>query len=1568
MFHPLVESWFAETYTAPTPVQKEAWPLIAKGENVLAVAPTGSGKTLAAFLVSISRFIDGTWDPARLCCLYVSPLKALNEDIKRNLIEPVESLRKKAAAGPRPKAGFSGPEDRPLGAFPDIRVETRSGDTPQAERRRFLLRPPSILAVTPESLAILLLNPRGREVLSTLRCLVLDEIHAVMGTKRGAFLSSQIDRLSLVAGEFQRVALSATVNPLEQAAEFAGGLAGGAGNYKKREMRIVAPAAEKRIDFLVEFPRDLEYSEASAKESAEKFAAEKTGFGETTPDRYSRRYTILINYILERIRALDGAGGGKRSTLLVFTDSRRRCERISHLLNQAAGERISLCHHGSLSKEIRRDVEQSLAEGRIPCVVATSSLELGIDVGAVDEVILAGSVSSSAQTLQRIGRAGHGVARISRARFVPFLPMDIINGAAIAGAVAEKEIEETRPVKNPLDILAQIVLALAAEKPRTSAELYAIVKGFGAFSELEKSNFDQVIAMLAGRYTDGKDVAGERDASGENSAENGGSDGGENTARLREIKPRLLVDIDGSCHAAAGVVSLLYLSGGVIPNRGLYSMRLPDGTRIGELDEEFVFERRPGDSFDFGAHSWSIVDIGDEAITVIPLERDAGFQPFWKADTPFRSPVLTRRVLDMFDNYENSAGKAPPVFPCLSEEAAEALGDLLEKQRDAQGAVRLPGRAYIPVEIIDSAARPDSYRIVFHSFRGGALNYPLGFALAGLLEETTGTRVETIINDNAILLLVSRPLDPEALIGGLLLELAGKGEACFRGRLESSGIFGAAFREAAEISMIINRGNFGRRVPLWVTRRQAKRLYDKVSGRADFPAVTEAWRICLADRFDMNGFRELLENLADGTVKMGVFRTSSPSPFSRDLSWKETGAFMYEYDERNDILGRPGKAGDYARSSLADRAVADAIGDPRLRPRLPALNEFGAKLRRELSGWAPEDPLSLAEWVRERVAIPADEWETLAGFLPAELREELRRDPGLDGRIAEITLDGAEIPVVVHSALLAAPRPAAFLSRLGEWLRYEGPVSSRRIAAVFGCGEAEAKDAAEALVEAGEAAGGIRAEGAESADDLYCDAENFDLLLRLARKQARPRIRERPAALLAPFLSLRQGIIPKADRSGDSAFAALSCYAAPAPLWETEILPARIWDYKPEILDGALGAARLVWLGAEKERIAFCAPDELELIWSAPGPDGPRVKQEAALRAIAAFCGRYRNFWEIRDELVRSGLVENIPGSAANGSAAGLIWKAVWASLISSDSFEAVRRGLERGFNLKTSARDRSGRAAGNIPGITPRCAPSGSRGSRFVPRALREKWREGAPLPGNWFSLLPEPEYDPRARPGGSQSPDALHITPDAALPDEFSALEEAELNRDRVRLLLRRWGILAKPFFERENPAFSWSSLLPAMRRMELAGELVTGRFVEGIHSLQFASPAIAAELEAAGDVSAVYWMNAADPASPAGLAVDGLDRRLPPRTAGARLCFRGGGLAAVSTKNGRELEIFVPPGSVPEIAAFIKAPRTRVCGPVRKLVIETINGQNAAASPWADPLIEAGFIADRGRLFLW
>jgi ATP-dependent Lhr-like helicase len=474
----------------------------------LALAPTGSGKTLTAFLVAIDRFIRGTYPPEDLSVLYVSPLKALNEDIRRNLLEPISALQSCFKTRGIP--------------FPELRVDTRSGDTSQGERRRFLKTPPAILAVTPESLAIMLLNPRSRAVLAGVKYLILDEIHAVLGTKRGSFLFCQVDRLALIAGEFQRVSLSATLQPPEGAAELVGGLKALEGGYENRQVSIVAPPAEKKISLVIDFPPD----QAESRQ----------------PDRYGQRYTVLVNTILERIAVNSGSRGGEvrgDEATLVFTDSRRRAERIALLVNEAAGKTVAFTHHGSLSREVRREVEAGLSSGRLPCVVATSSLELGIDIGRIAEVILAGTPVSSTGAIQRIGRSGHGVGLVSRGRLLPFHGLDLLAAAALGAAVRDKEIEETRVIENPLDILAQIILALCVEKNRNVDELYHVLRGFSVFKTLSHSAYDRVIRMLLGRYE---------------------------AFRLRNIKPRLYLDGEtGALCPLKGAEFLLYSSGGLLP-------------------------------------------------------------------------------------------------------------------------------------------------------------------------------------------------------------------------------------------------------------------------------------------------------------------------------------------------------------------------------------------------------------------------------------------------------------------------------------------------------------------------------------------------------------------------------------------------------------------------------------------------------------------------------------------------------------------------------------------------------------------------------------------------------------------------------------------------------------------------------------------------------------------------------------------------------------------------------------------------------------------------------------------
>ena len=1492
-FHPIISSWFTETYGNPTSVQAEAWPLIEKGENVLALAPTGSGKTLTAFLSAISRFcVEGKekYNAEKLSVLYISPLKALNEDIKRNLLEPLAAVKLRFE-----KEGVP---------FPLVRVETRSGDTPQSQRRRFYIHPPSILALTPESFAIILLNPKGRQVLSNVKYLIIDEVHALLGNKRGAFLSCQIDRLALIAGEFQRISLSATVRNPQLTADFVGGIG--------RKVNIVSPPAEKKIDFSIEFP-DVDIETTPNKKG-----------GLSNVEKYGMRYTPLIEYILRRI--------WEGSTLLVFAESRRRAERLCFFINQEAEyffarngcpkEReikgtVAFPHHGSLSKEIRRAVEKGLAEGKLPCVVATASLELGIDIGSIDEVILAGSTGNVSQALQRIGRSGHKVGQTSKGKLFAFHGMDLLAAAALKSAVDERDIEEIKPIENPQDILAQLILSLCCEKDRKIDELYELITKFYIFKNLKYDTYLRVVQMLAGLASNSK-----------------GS--GENT-RLRDIKPRIWLDkIEGVIGKLDGTITLLYSSGGVIANRGLYSMRLSDGTKIGELDEEFVWERSIGDCFDFGARGWRVTSIGAEAVEVTPLEKRADFIPFWKSDTQFRSYNLTQRILSILYYYNNTS----EIKTDLSSEANDSLKSFLNLQRKAQKGLSLADKKNIIIEIITGTElNRDFCSVVLHNFLGGRINYPLSLALSKELEDKINLRVASFSNDDSILFLIPRlgleEIKIEELFHKALFSLDNieennltHGERLFRNRLESSGVFGANFREAAERSLLLPKAPFGKRTPLWIMRQRSKRLFDAVANEDGFPVTAESWRSCLVDIFDMEGFRDLISAVKNKSVTVSYFYTNLPSPFSKDVVRQETNTFMYEYDERAD-LARAKSA------TLSDKVIEEAIGNADLRPVLKqsVIESFTSRLRRELPDYAPEDALSLNEWVKERIAIPKDEWDTLCALMPKILVENIDTAQQAAARIKILTRSDAVIPSIVHreweETWIKEP-----LNLLGQWLRYEGLVSIERICGIFGVSVNEAEDAVNALVEVDEAVREVAVSTEEtqiSFNNLICDRENLEMLLRLSRKKERPEIKERPSSLLAPFLALRQGLA--CNENSEPIKKNLYTWAANVKLWETEILCARNSFYDAEKLNRELREGLLVWYGAGKEKIGFCRPEDLDLIFLTADDKKQKAQTPLAQLAATPFFSRPRDFWEIKNEL-----------KTDNRSCAQALWNEVWQGSLTSDSLEPVRNGIQFGFIPKEI----------EMPQNKETSLPFGRQPR--IPAALKNLWKGGAPVQGNWFSLCMEEQ-------------------------ENIDPIEEDALNRDRVRLLLDRWGVLCRQFLEQEaanssgtqssrNAVFSWSKLLPAMRRMELAGELVTGRFFAGIKSLQLASPSIAAELEQAQSFNKLYWMNAADPASLAGIDIENLDYKLCARSAGNRIYYRGAELIAISVKSGKELQIFMKAddSKLLELIAMIKIPRTRKVLPENKILLEKINGQTAAQSEYAKYFKESGFVSDRGKLIFW
>jgi ATP-dependent Lhr-like helicase len=1505
-FHPLVREWFEANVGTPTAVQAEAWRRIQSGEHVLAMAPTGSGKTLAAFLHAISLLVSGSLPSEGLSVLYVSPLKALNEDLRRNLELPLAGIARLFAERGAP--------------CPEIRVETRSGDTPQSQRRRFLSKPPAILCTTPESLAILLDSPRARPVLAGIRLVVLDEIHAVAGSKRGSILASSVARLALLAGEFQRVALSATLKPAEEVARFVGGVildrdAEGRAAYRERSVAIVSPPQEKAIEFRVLWPK--------TGVSAGKAAGAATGATPAGAEAESR-YDAIIPAIAARLPEV--------RSLLVFTDSRRRAERMAFLLNEAVGPGTAWAHHGSLAREARLVVEERFKAGELKCVVATASLELGIDIGSVDEVILAGAPPEVSSALQRAGRSGHGVGHVSRATVYPFHGMDLLLAAAVVEGAEARDVEALRIPRAPLDILAQQVLALAAERERHCDELFDVIRSFPPFERLARSLFDSILDMLAGRYA----VRGP---------------GG--TSRIRELEPRVYFDrATGMVRARDSARFLLLSSGGAIADRGHYSMRIAGSkTRIGELDEEFVYERKVGDAFSMGTQSWKIVDIGPEAVEVAPLGHGADFIPFWKAEGRFRSPVVTDRLLGLLDRFA-ATGPSRGSGHVLDREAVEAILEgeyrfepqaarvaaaFVSAQEAAAG--RLPGRCAISVEAYaDPARRGEAHCVVIHTLRGGGINEPLGLALAAAFEEAGRLAPEVISDDNFVLVIlpggtgegsassceggaasVDGPEAAATTVMGLLRGMVphSRVEALVRRRLEGSGLFGAEFRENAGRALLIPRGGMGKRNPLWVTRLRAKRLFDAVSGYPDFPITAETWRSCLVDLFDMDGLSELLEGVASSRIGLSSFVSRVPSPFAREAIWKETGEYMYRGDE---LARRPA-------SSVSDNVIKAAVASSRLRPRLdPGLiADFAEKAKRLVPGWGPADPFELAEWAKERVLIPADELGDLVAAGGMGLAAALDADPGVGGRLKTVTLAGASQPAIVHAERLEELRaePAAFIA---EWLRREGPVAPERLRALFGLGE----DELSALLD------GLGDEGVVVVDEFrkegggteVIDAENLEILLRLARKAARPELSARPAGDLFRLVARLQRLdprgpaasappaMPAANALPDIAavLEALAGCCLPVGLWEGEVLGCRLSPYDPRSLDYELASGRRLWFGSGREQVAFCGAEELELFGS--GAASALVPEDRAT------C----DFWSIKSSL----------GKDSKATALAL-WAEAWKGSLSSASFEPLRLGMRNRFGHDLPELETGG-GAGELRDNATR--------ERRIPRALRERWRGGAPVSGEWFSLgLP---------------------------PAESDALDQEELSSARVRILLRRYGVLSRDILERELPPLRWGAIFPALRRMELSGELLYGRFFEGLDGPQFMSPE-AFELFKGLDglpPPAPLWLNALDPAAAALALASGpgaAGPRFPARIAANRLGVAGGRLVAVLSRSGASLETADDLDEAGASALFGRLPdlRARIG---QKIRIAAIDGGPATASRWTPFLAGAGFEPDRGSLVLW
>ncbi|HLE96514.1 MAG TPA: DEAD/DEAH box helicase, partial [Candidatus Thermoplasmatota archaeon] len=835
LFHPAVAAWFRKAFPAgPTAPQIQGWPPIARGENTLLLSPTGSGKTLAAFLVALDELVRGAETapdgPPGVHTLYISPLKALNHDIHRNLEVPLGGIAETA---------------RELGLEPPyIRTAVRTGDTPQAARQKMAKDPPHVLITTPESLYVLLTSGTGREAMRNVRHVIVDEIHAVAGGKRGVHLALSLERLcEITEREPTRVGLSATQRPLSEIARFLGGAREGA----PRPVTIVEAHRPKVYDLLVSAP---------------------------VPDMTELPEGTIWPGLFDRLFAYVKA----HRTTLVFANNRRLAERVAARLAdmaEAAGVEdapsFAKAHHGSMAKERRKEIEEALKAGKLRCLVATSSLELGIDVGSIDLVVLLQSPGSVARCLQRVGRSGHMVGEVSRGRFLPTHREDLLESAVVAARSLEGDVESTTVPQNALDVLAQQIVASVVAEERTADSLFALARRAYPYHALPRSTFDEVLEMLAGRYP---------------------------AEAFRALRPRL------AWNRATGVLSPLpgarlvaLASGGVIPDRGLYGVYLEDArTKIGELDEEFVYESRVGDAFLLGSSAWRILSIDkDRVVVAAAVGSELPKMPFWRGEATHRPYALALAVgafkreaaalLDDPRGEEKLAETAP-----LDAAAAWNVLEHLREQRESTGVV--PDDATIVEERFrDEVGDP---RLVVHASFGGRVNTALALALARRVRDATGILPQVVAGDAGILL---RMPDPEVDFPRGLLDGLGEAETerAFLEELPASPLFQARFREAAERALVLPRSP-GKRRPFWLQRLRARDLQQAMRPFPEFPLTVEAYRDAVREHLDLDGLRSALAAMRAGEVRTVSVDTDSPSPFAASLMFQFVGAYLYEPD------------------------------------------------------------------------------------------------------------------------------------------------------------------------------------------------------------------------------------------------------------------------------------------------------------------------------------------------------------------------------------------------------------------------------------------------------------------------------------------------------------------------------------------------------------------------------------------------------------------------------------------------------------------------------------------------
>jgi ATP-dependent Lhr-like helicase len=1553
-FDPHVRDWFGAAFVAPTPAQAQAWPAIARGENVLLSAPTGSGKTLAAFLWALDRLATaGAGDGTRV--VYVSPLKALAYDIERNLRTPL----------------------RGIGIADAVSIAIRTGDTPQRERAAMVRNPPDILITTPESL-YLILTSRAAAMLAGVEAVIVDEIHAVAHSKRGAHLALTLERLdALVSGSaapeqrssredkpspgLQRIGLSATQRPLDEIGRFLVGPC--------REVTILDATAPARLDLRIEVPVES-MAEPGARDLADGAAPDPleplTGGESTRGSIWPAIYPELLRSVREH------------TSTIVFVNNRRAAERVALRLNElaahedaeaAAGDadavavpaprEIARAHHGSLAREERTRVEELLKAGELPCLVATSSLELGIDMGAVDLVLQVESPKSVARGLQRVGRAGHGVGEVSRGRFFPKFRGDLLECAVVCRLMRAGQIEPTVVPRNALDVLAQhiVSIAVAAEDENGVSvdDLYALVTNTWSYAELSRELLERVLDMLDGRYPDTS--FGDRSSIG--------------------LRPRIVWDrVAGVIRPRRGARQLAVSNAGTIPDRGLYTVTLPDGRRVGELDEEMVYEARAGQAFMLGASTWRIEEIGRDRVVVTPAPGAPGAVPFWKGDTLGR-PLELGREIGSFARWAVEQDVATLQRDCdLDERAARNLLAYLREQQDATRV--LPSDRTIVLERFRDEI--GDWRLCVLSPYGARVHAAWGLALSARVRERYGLEADALWSDDGIVLRLpdlDDDDDNQALslpsAAELVLIEPDELQRAVMAELGSSALFGARFREAAARALLIPRAWPGRRTPLWQQRLKAQNLLEVAREHADFPIVLETYRECLRDVLDMPGLDSLLRGLHSREIALVEVETPVASPFASSLLFDYVATYMYEGDtptaERRaaalsldrDLL-RELLGSEELRELIDPGALARVCED--LQRRSPLTRATG---RDELHDVLRQlGDLTAAE-IRERVLAEIDSEELLAGLCRERRAIALR----LGGEQRYVAAADAGL---YRDALAAVPPgglPDAFLADVDDalaqlvarYVRTHGPFTTEDLRARYGV---DASAVLRELERAGTLARGEIAPGGSGVE--WADVEVVRRLRRASLAALRKEIEPAAQSALASFLPAWHGI--DRHRSAGAGIdrlrevlVPLQGLALPAETWERDVLPRRVGAYSPAWLDSLCSSGELVWVGAgplaRSGRVALYFREDAPLLGPPPLPAGisaPDAPEHGLLRARLrtgpCFFTDLLTELDLPAEAIRAALFDLVwTGEATNDSWAPLRWP------ISDRSRLALARtkgsagpgnGLGQGGH-QVPARAGTGTAT-RVPG-------------RFGRRRGRAGGRGSVHPPGRWS--LTEPLF---RRGADGPSP--------------------AERRRALAELLLERHGILTREQVLAERIEGGFAGLYETLCNLETLGVCRRGYFVEGLGGAQFALPGAVERLRS--ERADPLVLAATDPAQPYGAALPwpsigregparGGERggRRPARVPGAHVVLVAGAPVLYVERGGRGLIVLDAVAAGATGAEVVADERVRAAlsalgeavhaGRIGRLALERIDGEPAIGSQWETLLAEFGFRSGPRRLTL-